>query len=297
LAISFFFMWTFGGMGSPATLARLMASRSTRMIRRSVFLLGIYNMLIYLPLVMICIAARAVMPHLDASASDEVIPRMALWTTRNLWGGSLIAGLVLVAPFGAIMATVSSYLVVITSGLVRDVYQHFLGRHASEAGIRRLTYLAMALVGLLGVAANIRPVKFLQAVVVFSSSSGAAAFVVPALMSCYWRRATKAGVLAAMLAGAGTCLVLLLIGSQMDDPMIGPATNFRCRCPLGFEPIVWGLLVSLLTGVGVSLCTRPPDPALVSRMFDAVDQGPGPAVPSGNAHPFSSAAASDNGAR
>ncbi|MBW3600488.1 MAG: sodium:solute symporter, partial [Planctomycetes bacterium] len=221
LALSFFFVWTFGGMGSPATLVRLMACKDTYTIRRSVFLLAAYNYMIYLPLIVICVAARAVMP--DLAVSDEVIPRMALWSTQDLPGGSLIAGLVLAAPFGAVMATVSSYLVVIASGLVRDIYQRRLRPDATPREIQCLTYAAMVLVGLVAVAANLRPVSFLQAIVVFCGSSGAATFVVPAVMAAYWRRATAAGVLAAMLAGAGTSLALLLIGSQMNDPRLGPA--------------------------------------------------------------------------
>jgi SSS family solute:Na+ symporter/sodium/pantothenate symporter len=204
----------------------------------------------------------------DLKASDEVIPRMALWTTQDLPGGSLVAGLVLAAPFGAVMATVSSYLVVIASGLVRDIYQRFLRPDASPGEVKSLTYATMILVGLVAVAANLRPVTFLQAIVVFCGSSGAATFVVPAIMAAFWRRATAAGVLAAMLSGAGTALALLLIGSQAADPMIGPATSFRSYYLLGMEPVVWGLLVSLIAGVSVSLATRPPSAKLVSRMFD-----------------------------
>ncbi len=267
LALSFFFVWVFGGMGSPATLVRLMACKDTPTIRRSVFLLAAYNFMIYLPLVVVCVAARAVMPNLESS--DEVIPRMAIWTTQGLPGGSLLAGLVLAAPFGAVMATVSSYLVVIASGLVRDVYLRFLRRDASRNEIRYLTYATMITVGLVAVAANLRPVAYLQAIVVFCGSSGAATFVVPALMACFWRRATAAGALAAMLTGAGTASLMLLIGSQMPDPLVGPATQFRSFYFLGLEPIVWGLLGSLVAGVVVSLCTQPPDATLVSRLFDA----------------------------
>jgi SSS family solute:Na+ symporter/sodium/pantothenate symporter len=257
LALSFFFVWVFGGMGSPATLVRLMACRDTQTIRRSVFLLSVYNFMIYVPLMLICVAARAVMP--DLTVSDEVVPRMALWTTRDLWGGALLAGLVLVAPFGAVMATVSSYLVVIASGLVRDVYQRFLRPLASDTELRWVTYAVMTVVGLIAVAANLRPVAYLQAIVVFSGSSGAATFVVPALMACFWRRATAAGAISAMLAGAGTSLALLIAGSLLPDPLLGPATRFRSYYLLGLEPIVWGLLASLIAGVGVSLCTRPPE--------------------------------------
>jgi SSS family solute:Na+ symporter/sodium/pantothenate symporter len=270
LALSFFFVWTFGGMGSPATLVRLMACKDTATIRRSVFLLAAYNAMIYLPLVFICVAARSIVP--DLKSSDEVIPRMAILTTKDLPGGSLIAGLILAAPFGAVMATVSSYLVVIASGLVRDVYQRFFHQDASPKEIRRLTYATMIVVGMVAVAANLRPVAYLQAIVVFCGSSGAATFVVPAVMACFWRRATAAGALAAMLTGGGVSLSLLLIGSQSPDPLIGPATSFRSYCLLGLEPIVWGLLGSLVAGVVVSLVTSPPDAALVSRLFDAEPQ-------------------------
>ena len=139
LAFSLFFVWVFAGIGSPASLVRLMACKDTQSIRRSVFLLGTYNVMIYIPLILICVAARAVLPELGKQ-SDEVIPRMALWTTKDIWGGSLIAGLVLVAPFGAVMATVSSYLVVIASGLVRDVYQRGFRPHATQRELRWMTY-------------------------------------------------------------------------------------------------------------------------------------------------------------
>jgi Na+/proline symporter len=135
----------------------------------------------------------------------------------------------------------------------------------------------MIVVGLVAVVANLRPVAFLQAIVVFCGSSGAATFVVPAVMAAFWRRATAAGVLAAMLSGAGTSLALLLIGTRAADPMIGPATSFRSYYLLDMEPVVWGLLVSLIAGVTVSLATRPPSEKLVSRLFDAETREPSPA--------------------
>lgn len=274
LALSFFFVLIFSGMGSPAGMVRLMATKSAATLRRSVGLLAVYNLGIYLPLVVICIAARAVLPRL--AAADEVIPRLTFATTEGLPGGSLLAGLVLAAPFGAVMATVSSYLVVIASGIVRDVYQRFLRPQAGDAELRRLTRLSMVAVGLGAVLANIWPVAYLQAIVVFSSTNSASSFVAPALMLAYWRRATAAGALAGMLAGSATVLALFAAGQVQAwngyDPMIGPATNFRAYYLLGCEPIVWGLLASAAASVGVSLVTTPPPPEVVRRLF-----GPDPA--------------------
>src|ERR1700676_5464719 len=110
---------------------------------------------------------------------------MALLTTSQIPGGSFLAGLILSAPFGAVMATVSSYLVVIASGLVHDVYQRFIHPQASEAQLRRVTYGVMVVMGGVALAANINPVQYLQALVVFCTSSGAASFLVPAVMAAY----------------------------------------------------------------------------------------------------------------
>ena len=37
-----------------------------------------------------------------------------------------VAGLILAAPYGAVMSTVSGFLLIVASGLVRDLYQRFL---------------------------------------------------------------------------------------------------------------------------------------------------------------------------
>lgn len=263
MAFSFFFVWVFAGMGSPAGMVRVMACKDTRTIRRSIFLLACYNMLIYIPLVVICICGRTLLP--DLQKSDEIIPRLALMSTGDLWGGSFIGGLILAAPFGAVMATVSSYLVVIASGLVRDVYQRFINPAASETTIRWLSYFFMVLVGAIAVAACLRPPDYLQSVVVFSGTCGAATFVVPALMAVYWRRATAAGAMAAMGAGVLTVLGLYSINWLQGE--------FKTYPLLGIDPIVWGLAASLIVGIAASLASQPPSRQLVSKLFDAPSPG------------------------
>jgi SSS family solute:Na+ symporter/sodium/pantothenate symporter len=269
LAVSFFFIWVFAGIAAPASMVRVMASSDTQTIRRSIVLLSFYNALIYVPLVVICVAARALMPHLEVS--DEVIPRITLWTTSSMTGGSFLAGLILAAPFGAVMSTVSSYLVVITSGFVRDVYQRFVEPEVSEARLRRLSHLVMICLGAVAVVSNIQPVGYLQALVVFSGTSAAATFIVPALMAVFWKRATAAGALAAMLSGSGTMLSLFCAGWVLSwagyDPMIGQATRFRPHYLCGLDPMLWSMTVSLVVGVGVSLATKPPPAELVARCF------------------------------
>ena len=264
MAISFFCFWPYAGMASPASVVRIMACKDTRVLRQSIFLLAVYNMCIYIPLIMICMCAKAQLPALETP--DEVIPQMALHLTRDLPLGSWVAGMVLAAPFGAIMATVSSYLLVIAAGLVRDVYQRFVRPDATEHELRRLTYLVMIVIGGIAVALNIDPVKYLQTMVVFSSGCAASSFLVPTLMMCYWRRATAAGTMAAMLAGATAAFALNVAGLVIA---YRTGTPFQSYNLFGFEPLLWGLLVSFVVGLSVSLITTPPDEKLVSKLFDA----------------------------
>jgi SSS family solute:Na+ symporter/sodium/pantothenate symporter len=260
-AISFFFTWPIGGVGTPAGMVRVMACKDTDTMRRSIVLLSFYNGLIYLPLIVICICGRALMP--DVATPDEIIPRLAIWAAPDFPGGSLVSGLILAAPFGAVMATVSTFLVVIASGVVRDIYQRFLRPHATEAEIRWTTYVVMVLLGVVGVLTNINPVQFLQKLVVFSTSATASTFVAPALMLAYWRRATAAGSLAGMLGGAATVLALFTAG-----PLLEGKHMFDPYQLLGLDPIVWGLAVSSILCVAVTLATRPPEESLVSKLFD-----------------------------
>lgn len=288
LMLSMFFVWVFAGFASPASMVRVMAAQNTEVMRKSIVLLSCYNCLIYIPLVMICIAARTMLPNLEQS--DEVIPRMSLLVTRDFpWGtGQFVSGLILAAPFGAIMASVSCFVLVIASGLVEDIYAKFINPTATEAQLRRATTISMLAVGFVAILANLNPPKYLQALVVLSGSAGAATFIAPVMMACYWRRSTGTGVLAGMLAGflvyfgiyscgwvqnwatanptvAGAQAVLDVLGK---DPMIGPAGVFRPYYILGVDPIIWGLLASVVGGIAGSLMSRPPSPQLVSRFFD-----------------------------
>jgi Na+/pantothenate symporter len=273
LAFSFFFVWVFSGLGSPASVVRIMASKSTEHIRRSIFMLNAYNACIYIPLVIICVCGRALFPKLPPGhGSDEIVPLLTLRVTDSLPLGSLIAGLVLTAPFGAVMATVSGYLVVIASGFVRDVYQRFMRPAATTTEIRRITYVVMIAIGAIAFLANIRPVEYLQAIVVFSGTGAAATFVFPALFTAFWRRSTAAGTLASMIGGGITLIALYGIGFYLAhagvDQFIGTDTKFRPYYLCGLDPIVWGLLVSALAGVVVSLCTTPPPEDRLRRVYD-----------------------------
>ncbi|MHC5540925.1 sodium:solute symporter family transporter, partial [Singulisphaera rosea] len=163
LAVSFFFMWAITGMGQPSTMVRLMAFRDSKTLRYSILYLTVYNLAIYIPLVFIFVAARSILPNL--ASSDDVMPSLVIALANPY-----VAGLILAAPYGAVLSTVSGWLLIVSSGMVRDIYQRFLKPTASEHEIARASYLATIAVGLIAAVAAINPPTYLQLIVVFSST-------------------------------------------------------------------------------------------------------------------------------
>jgi SSS family solute:Na+ symporter/sodium/pantothenate symporter len=250
MAVSMFVFWNFAGMGVPASLVRVMACKDTTTLRRSIVLIGVYNLFIYLPLIVIAICGRALFPALKSA--DEIIPRLAIETTRGIPGGSLLGGLILAAPFGAVMATVSTFLVVVASGVVRDIYQRFINPAASDRTLKWVSRGTILAVGVVSVVASLKPPAYLQKFIVMGGGGAAAAFLVPVLMGLYWRRATAAGAFAAMFFGASAVLLM----------------NLYPIPRLGFDPFIWGLALSAAAGFAFSLGTKPPPEPILAPLFD-----------------------------
>jgi sodium/pantothenate symporter len=273
LAFSYFVMWAITGAGQPSTMVRLMAFRDSRTLRYSIIYVAIYNAIIYIPLVFIFVAARSILPPLENS--DDAMPTLVVKLANPY-----VAGIIMAAPYGAVLSTVSGWLLIISSGIVHDLYQRFIRPAASEREIAVASYVMTVLVGL-GVAwTAIDPPPFLQLIVVFASSGLAAAFLIPAAMAAFWRRATATGAIAALLCGTAVTLFLYYLGKVGPDavglgwllppnPPIGPAKGTRPYYLLGLEPCVWGLSASALAGVLGSYLSGPPDPKRVALLFDA----------------------------
>ncbi len=258
MAISFFFMWAITGMGQPGTMLRLMAFKDSRTLKRAILTVtGFYSM-VYLPLVFIFVAARVLIPELNAENSDKA---MVLVTTRVVGDMGLayqILGAVLVAaPFAAVMSTVDSFLLMISSGLVRDIYQRTINPRVSNRTVKRASYATTVIVGIVVTLLATRPPDFLQRIIVFTGSGFAATFLCPVMLGLYWKGMTRQGALSAMVGGftvmVGFFLPTLFGGSRIDL--------------LGFHPNLWGLIVSFGLGFLVSKGTGPAPTHLVERYF------------------------------
>jgi SSS family solute:Na+ symporter/sodium/pantothenate symporter len=253
-------------MGQPVGMVRLMACRDTPTLRRSLFLIGVYFALIYFPLVITFICARALFPTQYLGHSDRIMPAMALFVTEDF---PLVGGLILAAPYAAAMSAVAGFLLLMSSSLVRDLIQRNINAAISLRTVRLISYCTTAVVGVVVALLALRPPEFLQYLIIFSTSGMACTFLAPTVMALYWKRATKAGALAAMIGGFSTLFLLWLVGvvqiyrekHRLTGVNLTPVYLFQ------LDPLVYGFLVSIAAGILVSLWSRPLPAHHVNRYF------------------------------
>jgi sodium/pantothenate symporter len=260
LAVSFFFMWAFSGAGQPSGMVRLMAFNHSLTLKRAIFTVSIYYTLIYFPLVIIFCCARVLLPGWETEA-DRIMPEMARFVTA-IYHVPWLAGLLVAAPFAAVMSTMDSFLLMISSSLVKDIYLQKINPQAPEVRVKRLTYLTTFIVGGVAMLAAVNPPRFLQDIVVFTGSGLSASFLMPVALMLYWPRFNWQGATAGMLAGFITCVGLYVVGT-----LLHPQHVFTAYEPFNFHPFLVGSLVSLVTCVATALVTQAPSPELVKRFF------------------------------
>jgi SSS family solute:Na+ symporter/sodium/pantothenate symporter len=267
LAVSFFFLWTIGSMGQPVGMVRLMACRDTPTLRRSLFMIGVYYALIYFPLVVTFVCARALYPTEYLGQSDKIMPAMALRLTED-W--PLLGGLILAAPYAAAMSAVAGFLLLMSSSLVRDLLQRNLMPNISQRVVKRVSYATTAVVGVIVTLVSLHPPSYLQYLIVFTGAGMACTFLAPTVLGLYWRRATRAGALAGLVAGFATVVGLYVLGwwGAGKEGKTGPAAEPVAPVYLlNLDPILWGLVVSFGLAIVVSLLTEPPPEKHVDHYF------------------------------
>jgi sodium/pantothenate symporter len=236
-AISFFFVWSLTALGQPALISRFLSTGDPGTVGRATFFNATYVILLYPAIMTLGVLSRVLVP--DIAAPDQAMPATIVRVVPG-W----LAGIVLAAPFAAVMSTISSFLLVTGGTIVRDLYQRNLKDALDDRKARMISQGTTFTIGTIALIIAFRPPEYLQYIVVFSVTGLAATYLAPTVMAVFWPRATRAGAIAAVASGLGTfALQYALYGT---------------RSWLEMDPFIWSLAFSLLAGVVVSLATAPP---------------------------------------
>src|SRR5699024_12812564 len=125
--------WILVGVGVnalPQIAVRAMSYRNTKSMHRAIILGTIVVGFIMLNMHLIGVFARPIIPGIEVG--DTVMPLLALEVLPP-W----VAGFVLAAPMAAIMSTVDSLLLLVSSTVIKDVYLNYIKPKASNQQDRK----------------------------------------------------------------------------------------------------------------------------------------------------------------
>jgi sodium/pantothenate symporter len=230
---SFWILVGIGVVGLPQISVRAMSYRNSRAMHQALIIGTIVVGAIMIGMHLTGVLARAVLPDVDVP--DKVMPLLAMKVLPP-W----LAGVFLAAPMAAIMSTVNSLLLLVSSSLIKDIYVNYMNPKASDKIVKNGTLLVTGTVGAFVYAAAIHPPDFLIWLNLFSFGGLEAAFIWPLVLGLYWKKGNAAGALASVIVGVGAYIVFHLFYPNA----------------FGMHTVVLPVVLSLLAYVAGSLLGR-----------------------------------------
>ncbi|WP_257348161.1 sodium/pantothenate symporter [Pseudalkalibacillus decolorationis] len=198
---SFWILVGIGVVGLPQVSVRAMSYRDSKAMHRAMIIGTIVVGFIMLGMHLIGVFARVVIPGVEVG--DKVMPLLALEVLPG-W----LAGVVLAAPMAAVMSTVDSLLLLVSSAVIKDVYINYVRPDASERRVKTLSIGVTAVIGVLVFLMAINPPDLLIWLNLFAFGGLEAAFIWPIVLGLYWKKGNAQGALASMAVGVGSYIVL-----------------------------------------------------------------------------------------
>lgn len=213
---------------------RAFAAKDRHSAKEGMFLgTGVYGLTILLVYFMGTVAHQIIGDDVLAAfgSTDAVVPALAI---KVLPAG--LTGLALAGILSVIMSTADSYLLVSVQTCVHDIWKTFKPGMSEKKEIFLSRVFSVILpIGALVIALYI---KNAYNILMFAWSFYAAAAGLPAFAALFWKKATKQGIIAGMLAGFVFCVGWKLCGN-----------------PFGLGPTVPGAIACAIALVTVSLAT------------------------------------------
>ncbi|UCF20765.1 MAG: sodium/proline symporter [Gemmatimonadota bacterium] len=242
-----------GSPGNPHIIVRYMSIADADQLRTSAVVGTIWNVVMAWGALFIGLAGRAYFPDvnlLPGADTEQLYPLLAAQHLHPVAFGIVVASI-----FAAIISTADSQLLVAASSVVRDFYEKILNRDRVVPQ-KRLVLYSRVVVVLLVLAALLVGLKAQALVfwlVLVNWAGLGASFGPTSILALYWRRATRAGVIAGLISGT---LVTLFWEFGVDTQ---------------FYELIPAFAAGLLATVVVSWLTQPPGE--VGQMFAAMKIG------------------------
>jgi sodium/pantothenate symporter len=243
------FLWNFFTIGHPQLVTKFLAIKNTKTILRAA-IIGGFGMC-FAAIFMEALGGTST-PYFPAGIEpkrlDFVVPTI-LSTILPIHIASLcMAGIV-----AAGMSTIDSQLVMVAGAVSRDIYQKGMSHEEAEKKSLHLARYATLVFGFCTFLIGVFKPATIFGLILFTWG-GLGMITIPLLMGLRWKRATKQGAIASLIAGT------------VYHALAAKWSAFA----FGFHPGVPALVVTLIVIIVVSLLTPPPSEAVLKRHYQKI---------------------------
>jgi sodium/proline symporter len=250
IAIISLVAWGLGYFGQPHILARFMGIRSAEEIAPARKIATVWVVISLAMAVVIGLVGLAGLPSAALGGDSERVFIVLIDAVIS----PVFAGIFLSAILAAIMSTADSQLLVTSSALTEDLYAVLLRSKASQKELVWISRGSVVVVALIAMAIAFDPDSSVLGLVSYAWAGFGATFGPIVLLSLFWRRMTRNGAVAGLLAGGITVIVWKNLTGGIFD----------------LYEIVPGFVLGLIAIVVFSLIDREPSKE-ITAVYDAVD--------------------------
>jgi len=200
--------WGLGYFGMPQVLLRFMAIRDPGELGKSRRIATSWCVVSLGAAVAIGLVGRTLYPSalLTQSAAENIFIEMS----RNLLP-PLIAGIVMSGILAATISSSDSYLLIATSAFSKNIFQGLLKKEASDREVMLVSRGMMLFIAVLGIFIAMDENSVIFNVVSFAWAGFGATFGPVILFSLFWKRTTRSGAVAGMVAGGSMVFIWKLL--------------------------------------------------------------------------------------
>ncbi len=238
--------WGLGYFGMPHILVRFMSIRSNDEVKLSRRIAMVWVIIAFIGALLVGAVGKAyLLPKVLADGSADTV---FIETILKMFP-AFIAGIFLCGIMAAAMSSADSQLLVASSAFSRDVYKPFIRKNASEKETLMVSRLTVAAVGLIAFFIALNPESSIFGLVSYAWAGFGATFGPLILLALFWRKTTRNGALAGLIAGGVTVLVWKPLSGGIFD----------------IYEILPGFVICLAVAVIVSLLDKSQDTEMLAE--------------------------------
>lgn len=200
-----------GYMGQPHLITRFMAIKNPNELKKGTVIAITWALLAFFGAVFVGITGLSMFGSDFFADTEKVMPVMAT-TLMPAW----IAGIMISGAIAAMMSTADSQLLVTTSAISEDIYHQMMNKKADQKTLVIISRAAAIAVGIIAFILAITAEQLVYWLVLYAWAGLGASFGPSLLLTLWWKKVTKQGVLAGMIVGTVTVLIWYNVPALKD---------------------------------------------------------------------------------